>query len=270
MITSPAPDLDRDAVDTGISTGVTAGAGAETGAQVCDVIDGDTTRLDDLIALFVEHFPRRAASAEQLRRNALAEDECPRFRAHQYLVDVGGQPAGMICFCYSPHHDMGLLEWLAVRADRRSQIVDGCRLPEWLIRQAVAQLRRDAARAMRPMPACLCAEVEPAPLVRRFCEFGFIEFPVAYRAPVFDGPRDASGPIRQPATRFEPRHLGAFPADPNLALLKTPAWVTPRLVVDAMLMVCLDYYRLSDTHPAVRQALLSIRDLHPRDAARRA
>jgi len=239
--------------------------------RVFDAVCGDIERLEDLLALHAEHFPRQAGSAERLRRNALSDAEsCPRFRAHQYLAEVDGQPAGLICFSYSPHHDMGLMESLAVRADYRRQIVDGCRLSGWLIRQAVAQLRRDAARAMRPMPACLCAEVAPERLVGRFREMGFIDFPVAYRAPEIEDARDAGNPARMSAARFEPRHLGAFPVDPGLSRLQAPAWVTPRLILSAMLMVYLDYYRLPDTHPAVRQALRSVHDLYPQEAARQA
>lgn len=220
-----------------------------------DIVGGNVARLDALLALFAECFPQYATTAPRLAQKAQGPaDANPHFVAHQWLADVDGEAAGMFSFKYAPARDLGLAVYLAVRPAWRSRHVAGLPLSAWLIRSGLRQLAADATAAGRPVPAGIFFEVEPARLVARYREFGFVELPVEYYEPRYAQPRTGPGePTDAGQVAFQRTHFGVFPTGgaPDNA-------TDPIAVKSAVLAFMADHYGLPETHWAVARALASM------------
>ena len=220
-----------------------------------DVINGRTGRLADLLSLFNELFPQYAHSAERLKIKAsLPENANPNFTAHQWLVDVDGKAAAFNSFKYSRKRGLGLTVYIAVRPAYRTMMVDGLRFSEWLIRESIQQIQTDAYNCGQAPAQGLVLEVEPLHLLARYCEFGFVEFPVDYFEPLFARARLGYDRTDLQQIHFERRSLGYFPAP---GILSDPT--TPDLLTRAIMMLYLDHYGISDVHPVYQQMLNAIR-----------
>ena len=186
-----------------------------------DVINGRTGRLADLLSLFNELFPQYAHSAERLKIKAsLPENANPNFTAHQWLVDVDGKAAAFNSFKYSRKRGLGLTVYNCGQAPAQGLVL----------------------------------EVEPLHLLARYCEFGFVEFPVDYFEPLFARARLGYDRTDLQQIHFERRSLGYFPAP---GILSDPT--TPDLLTRAIMMLYLDHYGISDVHPVYQQMLNAIR-----------
>ena len=220
-----------------------------------DLVGGKVARLDALLAVFAECLPQYASTAPLLAQKAQwPANANPHFIAHQWLADVEGQAAGLFSFKYAPGRDLGLAIYLAVRPAWRSLQVAGLPLSVWLIRSGLRQLAVDAAAAGRPLPAGIFFEVEPARLVARYREFGFIELPVEYYEPRYAQPRTGpSEPTDPGLVTFQRTHFGVFPTG------YVPDNPTGQAVVrSAVLAFMTDHYGLPETHWVVTRALASI------------
>lgn len=223
--------------------------------NIHDIVGGDTERLDALLDVFIDLFPQYAHTLPRLRQKGhLPADANPCFVAHQWLVDIDHQAAGMTSFKYSPNRNLGLTVYIGIKPAYRQIRVKGCRLSEWLISSSVEQLKTDAHAAGRPTPTGMFLEVESPKLVARYCEFGFIELPVEYLEPHFRQPRVGfSCPDDLSQVDFCRTHLGGFPLQSEIF---DPT--DPTMLADVILAFMVDHYGLPVEHWSVQRALRSI------------
>ncbi|MBN1812134.1 MAG: hypothetical protein JXA14_09890 [Anaerolineae bacterium] len=236
------------------------GAGLLPGVNISihDIIGGNVERLDALLDIFVDLFPRYAHTLPRLHHKGQSPaDANPRFIAHQWLVDIDHQAAGMVSFKYSPDRNLGLTVYIGIRPAYRQIRVKSSRLSEWLIASSIDQLQTDARATGRPTPTGMFLEVEPPRLVARYCEFGFIELPVEYFEPRFRQPRVGFGcPDDLSQVDFCRTHLGGFPLQSDIS---DPT--DPTMLADVILAFMVDHYGLPIEHWAVQRALHSIQAL---------
>lgn len=212
------------------------------GLQLHDLVGGNTAKIDELLTLFRKTFPQYAQTAPRLvQKAALPANANPHFVAHQWLLEIDQQPAGLCSFKYNPARGLGLVVFISVAEEFRKVLLEGKRVSEWLIDSCIAQICQDARSLGRPAPDGLVLEVEPPRLVERYCQFGFVRLPVNYREPIFSQARQGNcGPDNLNQVSFEPRFLGAFPIGVQPEALRTRAF-TERVIT----MLALDHYQIS-------------------------
>jgi hypothetical protein len=217
-----------------------------------DVVNGQTSRLEDLLRLFIDMFPQYAAVTERIKIKAnLPVDSNPNFIAHQWLVDVDGNPAALNSFKFSLTRGLGLTVFIAIRPEYRSLVIDGHRFSEWLIQTSIKQIQMDAQNCGQQLPSGLCLEVEPAHLAAHYRTFGFIDFPLEYYEPLFVKARQGFASSELHDMHFERRYLGYFPAS-NLGKQS----ITPQLLTRVIMMYYKDHYGINEEHPIFQKLLL--------------
>ena len=224
--------------------------------SIHDVVDGNSAYLNDYLDLYIDYLPQYARYLPAMRQRAEKRIDSQALELwHQWLVLYAGRPAAMIGFLYNRVHNLGILMDFAVAEECRELEVPGqVRFAGRLLYLAMKQLKKDAAKIGNSAPLCMAAEVEHQPLVERYKEYGFIEFPVEYYEP--PGTPDLVGlvPLRDiEQVGYRRLHLGAFPV-PGSDFQSMGVWV-----VDIILRALLeDHYRLTENHWLLEQTLSSI------------
>jgi len=157
----------------------------EIGFTIHDVIDGDITHLEEYIKVYTDYLPQYSRYVPVMRQRAVKpEDVHTLERWHQWLVMYEEKPVAMIGFLYNRKRNLGILMDFAVVEDMREFVIPGNgRFAGELLYLAMEQLKRDARQVGNPSPLCMAAEVEHTPLVERYTEYGFVEFPIEYYEP---------------------------------------------------------------------------------------
>ena len=234
-----------------------------TDVTIHDVTQGNVERLEALLDLFVEAFPRYTRYLPIMRERAirLPADADPRFVEHQWLAEVGTQAAGFTVFKYVPGRNCGLCMAIGVRpAYRLLSAGRYRRLSELLLKSSLEQLQADALTAGRPAPVGMVLEVEEPKLVARFREYGLVELPVDYREPPFLHGRQALADASElEAMGFQPMQLGIYPIGGESFNPSDPA-----MLANLIYALLVDHYRLPEEHWAVRRSLDSIQRLSDR------
>ena len=157
----------------------------EIGLTIHDVIDGDTTYLAEYLKIYTNYLPQYSRYVPVMQRRAAKPvDIYALERWHQWLVMYDEKPVAMIGFLYNRKRNLGILMDFAVVEDMRDFVIPGNgRFAGELLFLAMEQLKHDAEEIGNPTPLCMAAEVEHTPLVERYTEYGFVEFPIEYYEP---------------------------------------------------------------------------------------
>ncbi len=229
----------------------------ENSLQLVDVTNGNTARLDDLLALYSEAFPDYQHYLPTMQRRArLSQNANPRFVDHQWLVEIHGQTAGLMVFKYLVQRNFGFLLDLYVDPEfRQFRLASYSRLARALIERCIQQLTVDATAQGKTAPLGLIVEAKYPRLVTRYIEYGFVELPVDYYEP----PTVMNHPWGQTHDQLNPddfnrMHLLVRPIQANYS-----APLDLASAQEIVLACLVDHYRLPREHWAVQQVIDSYR-----------
>jgi hypothetical protein len=226
--------------------------------MIVDLVDGNTRYIEEYLSIYRLLFPQytryiplmRKRAEKPLDRNAIE-------RWHQWLLLVDDLPAGIAGFLYNRKRNVGLLMDFAILEKFRQTPTPGhIRFSHHILNLAMQQLVSDAREHGKDAPLCLAAEVEYPPLVKRYAEYGYVEFPVEYFEPpstpelleLFDETRNLDK-----LTEYERMSIGAFPIPGYPVSLKDPA-----LVKAVLLAFLVDHYRLPSDHWMIQKLFQEI------------
>ena len=130
------------------------------------------------LEVFAEQFPEYAAEPVNLDELRIAAESAPDpaalFQPHLWLITVHGQPAGMTFFLYNRRRAIGLLLFIAIRAEYRKAAPAGvARLSDWVLEHMLHQIRADGEAAGKPALG-LAAEVDYPHLMARYEQMGML------------------------------------------------------------------------------------------------
>jgi hypothetical protein len=222
-----------------------------------DLTTGNVEHLSDLERLFADLFPQYQSYISLIRQRAYAPaNQDQRYVTHQWLARVDGQPAGLSLFDYVPGRLCGTCLYLAV-APRYREYETGPyhRLAEWLLKSSVERLQMDARQMGQPDPVGLVLEVETPKLLTRYGDYGFIELPIAYYEPGFEGGYVSSlnDPNRLDNLSFIKATLGIMPTSQQSVDLNNPA-----ILRNLALAFLVEFYGLPEDHWLTKNILRSI------------
>ena len=230
---------------------------AAIGLSIHDVIDGNTEYLDEYLKIYTDHLPQYSRYVPVMRRRAAKHIDVHALeRWHQWLSMLDDEPVAMIGFLYNRKRNLGILmDFAVVESMRGLDISGGGRFAGELLYLAMEQLEMDAAVVGNPPPLCLAAEVEHTPLVERYAEYGFVEFPVEYYEP--PGTPELARIVEPDdieAVGYRRLYLGAFQIPGN------EFDAMDARVVDIIIHALLeDHYQLPKDHWLLEKTLQSIR-----------
>ena len=229
----------------------------EIGLVIQDLVGGEAARIDDYVGLYGELFPEYTRYMPVMRRRAekpLEESTVEKW--HQWLLIVRDKPIGIIGFLYNRNRNIGILMDFAIRPEgRKIEHVEGQKFPLLILQLAMRQMADDAFAEGHASPLFMIAEVEHAALLRKYGEYGYLEFPVEYFEPSFS-PELLQ--VSAESTNFDKMdykrmHLGAFPF-PG----RTFDAHSPEIVRIALLAILVDHYGLPADHWLIQKMRLAI------------
>ena len=229
---------------------------SEIGLSVYDNVGGSTAYLDEYLKMYIEYLPQYSRYVPIMRQRAERPIDLQALeRWHQWAVMLDGKPVAMIGFLYNRKRNLGILMDFAVVEDARDIDITGRgRFAGELLHLAMKQLKQDAVAVGNSVPLCMVAEVEHTPLVERYAEYGFVEFPVEYYEP--PGTPELAKlvePDDLEKVGFRRLYLGAF------RMPATEFNLTEAPVVDIIIRALLeDHYRLPENHWLLAKTLQSI------------
>lgn len=224
---------------------------------VHDLVDGYTRYIDHYLKIFRDLFPQYIRYEPVMRQRAEARlDRSANELWHQWLLMVGGKPAGIVGFLYNQGRNVGLLMDFAIYPFARKIQVGG-KIPFSLfaLNLSMQQLTNDARQNGLAAPICLAAEVEYPALVKKYLDYGYVEFPVEYYEPPTTPELEKVGDKIQELTSvdFKKLHVGAFPIPGQSIDLNAPE------VIKSVLLAFLeDHYQLASTHWLVQKVVHKI------------
>ncbi len=214
--------------------------------SIHDVVDGNTTFLNDYLKIYTDYLPHYARYLPVMRQRAERQIDIQNLeRWHQWLVLFDGKPAAMVGFLYNRVRNLGILmDFAVVDEFREFELTNQGRFAGWLLYLAKERLKLDAAEIGNPTPLCLAAEVEHIPLVERYMEYGFVEFPIEYyEPPTTPELKDLIEPENIEQVGYKRLFLGAFP------IAMSEYFSADEWLVDMILRALLeDHYRLPENH----------------------
>jgi|GEM_PF-602310 len=236
----------------------------ETGLQIHELAHQGGGLLPACLEVFAEQFPEYAAEPVNLDELRIAAESAPDpaalFQPHLWLITVHGQPAGMTFFLYNRRRAIGLLLFIAIRAEHRKAAPAGvARLSDWVLEHMLHQIRSDGEAAGKPALG-LAAEVDYPHLMARYEQMGMLPVPAAYAEPLAGMTASMVGTEALEQIVFHPLLLGMFP----LGALNV---LSPENMGEIVLTFLQDYYELPLDHWAVQRALDSLGLRLPRPAS---
>ncbi len=216
---------------------------------------GDTDRIEVMLGLYAKLFPQYQHYVPRMRRRAqFGNEHRTGHILHYWLVEVGGQPAGLRTFRYVRGRRCGLAHALAVDPAFRDVLVRDKKLAVFVIYECLARVICDAHdRGDAPLLG-MVNEVEPDRLMEHYARNGLVKLPVKYVEPIF--PPELNGRSREEEVsmiRFSPMHMGFLP-NPDAGITA----YTHAMISDFALAFLVDHYGLPETHPAVQEVLKTI------------
>lgn len=159
----------------------------EIGLTIDDLVGGNSAHINEYLKIYEELLPQYMRYAPVMRKRAERPlDPTDIERWHQWLLFIKGYPVGIIGILYNQKRNAGILLDFAICPSARGiQYGEHKRLAGLILYLAMQQLVRDAQASGREHPLCMIAEVEHAALVKKYYEYGYIEFPVEYYEPPY-------------------------------------------------------------------------------------
>lgn len=227
----------------------------ESGLVVHDLMNGNSSHIDEYLNIYRTLFPQYSRYVPVMRRRAeLPLDRSVNERWHQWLIMVKGNPAGIIGFLYNRNRNVGLLMDFAIYQEFRSvQVHADMRFSHFILNLAMQQLVEDARENALEAPFCMAAEVEYPSLVKKYTEYGYVEFPVEYFEPPYTPElADLTGEAQNldKLIGYERMHVGAFPIPGHLLNLSDPA-----IIKTTLLAFLQDHYHLPFDHWLIEKVI---------------
>lgn len=218
-----------------------------------DLVDGNSKHIEEYLRIYSDLFPQYVRYIPVMRRRAeMRADRHAIEKWHQWLLVVKGEAVGIVGFLFNRRRNVGILMDFAVYPKaRKLQMQGDVRLPQFALNLSMKQLTEDARENKFSVPLCLAAEVEHPALLKKYEEYGYIEFPVEYfEPPTTPELEKLSDKIQRTSgiLDFRKLHVGAFqipgfPFDPkDNGIIRT--------VLSAFLE---DHYQLPPTHWLVQK-----------------
>jgi len=229
---------------------------AEIGLEVHEVMGGNTHYVEDLIALYLELFPRYERYVQVMRRRANSPvNAASPFIEHQWIALIHGQPAGLMVFKYNKARNCGIGLDLGIHPKYKLvRYGDYDRLAQLLIDLRCARITEDAVLCGTPLPYGVLVEVESSKIVKQFNKYGMVSLPVKYFEP--PAPENVSGLMDTrilEVTGFKPMTLGIYPFNEDEVDL-----LSYHNLVNFVKAILVDHYGLPEDHWVVRESLESI------------
>lgn len=211
-----------------------------TGLQVEEVMGGPATRLDDLIAALVLHFPEHAHVADELQQAWAGNWPDDQVVIHAWLLELDGQPVGFTIFHTSLRRRVVLQHFVGMDSDA------GRSLPLRWVKHLADAVFAVGVRDCEEYGTTLLASIgENHPEHARTWErYGYTTLAIDYREPLHG--------------RNWPEHgaLQFFPMTPQIRLTDAGREQPFSDVVTAGVTAFLiDHYRLPADEPTVVHTL---------------
>ncbi len=219
----------------------------EIGLAIEDLVGGNSAHINEYLEIYEELLPQYIRYTPVMRQRAERPlDPTAIEQWHQWLVSIKGCPVGMIGTLYNRKRNTGILLDFAIRPSARGiQYREHKRLAGLILDLAMQQLIRDAQANGREGPLCMIAEVEHAALVKKYCEYGYIEFPVEYQEPPYtpELAEQCGGAQNVEKSDYARLFLGAFqiPGHPFTA-------DDPLILQTVLVTLMEDHYQLPGDH----------------------
>lgn len=221
-----------------------------------DLVGGNARYIDEYLAIYEELFPQYSRYTPIMRLRAEKPvDETANEKWHQWLLVLRDEAVGIIGFFYNKKRNTGVLLDYAILPHARDIQHQNQRLAHLTLNRAMYQLVLDAQGQGSDAPLCMIAEVEYPALVRRYAEYGFVEFPVEYYEPPFtpELAKAVGVPENLDKIGFERMSLGAFQIPGH------PFGSSDADMIEAALITMLkDHYSLSNDHWLVQKLFKEI------------
>ncbi len=228
-------------------------------ASIWELIGSDDpARVNAMLELYARLFPQYAHYVPRMRRRAvLSEQHREGHVLHYWLIEVDGKPAGIRTFRYVRHRHCGLAHALAIDPSYREVMIEGQKLPMFLIHACLNQVIKDAQRFGDKPALGMVNEVQSHRLLEHYKQHGLFELPIRYVEPIF--PPECEGRSRADEIsliHFSPMFLGFLP-NPELGSYLPSG----DLVAEFALAFLFDHYGLPANHPQLQAVLGSIPEL---------
>ena len=229
----------------------------EIGLVIHDLIGGNFHYIDEYLAIYEELFPQYFHYAPVMRRRAENPvNESANEKWHQWLLIIRDRPVGIIGFLYNKKKNSGVLLDFAIKPEARNiQYKEYQRFAELCLNLAMQQLICDAQVDDHHAPLCMIAEVEYASLVKKYKEYGYVEFPIEYFEPPCtpDLLEVLNGAQNFDKMEYQRMYEGAFqipghPFDPD----------APGIIKTILFTLLEDHYHLPTDHWLVQKMLQEI------------
>lgn len=217
---------------------------------------GDDERVEKMLELYSRLFPQYQHYIPRMRRRAHFGNEYrPGHVVHYWLIEVGGEPAGLRTFRYIRDRHCGLAHALAIDPKFRKVLVGDKRLAVFVIYECLAQVIRDAQERGDLPPLGMVNEVEPENLMEHYIRNGLVQLQLKYVEPIFPPEMEGRSRLEELAmTKFSPMHMGFLP-NPDIKVEK----YSRGMISDFILAFLVDHYGLPEDHPAVLEVIDTIR-----------
>lgn len=217
---------------------------------------GDNERVEKMLELYTRLFPQYQHYVPRMRRRAqFGNEHRSGHVVHYWLVEVGGEPAGLRTFRYVRDRHCGLAHALAVDPKFRQVLVNDRRLAVFVIYECLAQVIRDARERGDSPPLGIVNEVEPEHLMEHYIRNGLMQLPLKYVEPIFPPEMEGRSRLEELAvTKFSPIQMGFLP-NPGLKV----EYYSHAMISDFVLAFLVDHYGLPEDHPAVLKVIETIR-----------
>jgi len=222
-----------------------------------DLVGGGAAHIDDYLGLYNELFPEYIRYMPLMRwRAEKPVDDSAQEKWHQWLILIKDKPIGIIGFLYNRNRNVGILMDFAIRPEvRKIQFTEDQKLPLLILRMAMRQLVDDSLANGHASPLFMIAEVEHASLLRKYVEYGYLEFPVEYYEPSYPLELTQASVESKNLDKmdYKQMYLGAFqlpgrPFDPN----------NSELIKTALFTILVDHYGLPADHWLIQKMLIEI------------
>lgn len=226
--------------------------------SILDLVDGNSRYIEEYLEIYRLLFPQYTRYIPLMRKRAeKLLDRNTNERWHQWLLFVDDLPAGIAGFLYNRKRNVGLLmDFAILEKFRHTPTPNHIRFSHHVLNLAMQQLVSDAREYGQGAPLCMAAEVEHPSLVRKYAEYGYVEFPVEYFEPpstpelleLFDETQNLDKLIG-----YGRMFIGAFPIPGFPVSLKEPAHI--KTVLLAFLQ---DHYHLPSGHWMIQKLIQEI------------
>ena len=222
-----------------------------------DLVNGNSQYIEDYLKIYKDLFPQYVRYLPLMRRRAevyISNDALEKW--HQWLLIVDDRPVGIVGFLYNRKRNVGLLMDFALYPEARNIRIDGdTPFSKFVLGLSMQKLVEDAHENRHSAPICMAAEVEYPALLRRYREYGYVEFPVEYfeppSTPELEKVGDKIHDLKN--VEFGKMNIGAFqiPGFPN-------DLTNPDIIKVVLFAFLEDHYQLPSDHWLVRKVIQGI------------